>query len=46
MEKMRLKKVKIPKVDITEFPYENLKIDDFWDDLYNPPKKMKKYKKD
>lgn len=46
MEKTRLKKVKIAKVDLTEFPYECLKVDEFWNDLYNPPKKMKKYKRD
>ena len=35
-------KVKIEKQDIKSFLIEKMTIDPFWEDLYNPPKKVKK----
>jgi len=35
-------RIKVSKVDLKTFVLENLTIDPYWDDLYNPPKKTKK----
>ena len=35
-------KVKIEKQDLKSFLIEKMTIDPFWEDLYNPPKKLKK----
>jgi hypothetical protein len=32
----RVPKVKIDQVDLNMFTYEDLIIDPYWDDLYNP----------
>ena len=41
-------KVKVDKVDLKTFLYEQLTVDPFWDDVYNPPqrecKKLKRLK--
>ena len=29
-------KIKINNVDLQSFLYENLEVDPYWDDLYNP----------
>ena len=45
MMSKRAQKVKISDVDLKEFLYEQLEIDPYWDDLYNPPEKPKKKKR-
>lgn len=44
MKTMPSNKIKITENDIKNFPQNELKIDPFWDDLYNysPNKKKKK----
>lgn len=43
--KPKVPKVKIPEVDLKTFLIESLKVDPYWDDLYNlPPKKQNKYR--
>lgn len=29
-------KMKVPAVDMEHFPYESLRVDPYWNDLYNP----------
>lgn len=41
----RIPKVKIPEIDLKEFLYEQLEVDPYWEDLYNPPEKPKKRKR-
>lgn len=41
--KPRVPKVNIPKVDLKSFLVENLEVDPYWDDLYNPKPKKKRY---
>ena len=45
MMSKRIPKVKIPEIDLKEFLYEQLEVDPYWDDLYNPPEKPKKRKR-
>lgn len=33
---MRTCKVEVPKQDIVNFPVNEMQIDPFWNDLYNP----------
>lgn len=41
----KVPKVKIPDIDLTSFLYEQLEIDPYWDDLYNPSEPIKKRKR-
>ena len=45
MKTKKVPKVKIPEVDLKEFLYEQLEVDPYWDDLYNPPEPIKKRKR-
>lgn len=45
LKKKRIKvtlKVKLEEVDLNNFAFETLVVDDYWSDLYNPPMKDKK----
>lgn len=42
--KIKVPKIKIPINDLKCFLIENLKIDPYWNDLYNPINKKNKYK--
>ena len=33
-------KIKVSKTDRMQFPSENLQVDPYWNDLYNPPKRQ------
>lgn len=37
---MKPQKLKVDIVDISHFPMESLKIDPYWNDLYNPPQQQ------
>ena len=37
----KTKKIKIDKFELEQFPYDQLVIDPYWDDLYNPIVKPK-----
>lgn len=41
----KLPKIKIEQTEIQVFKYEDLVVDPYWDDLYNPKEKNKKYNK-
>lgn len=41
----KIPKVKIEAVDLKEFLTDQLTIDPYWDDLYNPPQKSTKKRK-
>ena len=42
MKTKKVPKVKIPDIDLESFLYEQLEVDPYWDDLYNPPQESKK----
>ena len=42
--KVKVPKVKIPKIDLNTFTMEDLIVDSFWEDLYNPDKQSQKLK--
>ena len=39
----KLPKIKIDQIDFKTFAYEDLVIDPYWEDLYNPKINKKKY---
>ena len=41
----KLPKIKIEQIEIQVFKYEDLVIDPYWDDLYNPKESNKKIEK-
>ena len=41
----KMPKVKIDPIDLQSFLYEELEVDPYWDDLYNPPQREKKRRK-
>lgn len=44
-KKPKVPKIKIPPIDLKIFLVESLKVDPYWEDLYNsPPKKKNKYR--
>ena len=45
MKTKKIPKVKIEAVDLKEFLTDQLTIDPYWDDLYNPPQKSIKKRK-
>ena len=44
-KKSKIPKIKITEVDMYSFTIEQLVIDPYWEDLYNPPKKVNKFGK-
>ena len=44
MKSKRTPRVKIDSVDLQSFLYEQLEVDSYWHDLYNPPENPKKKK--
>ena len=40
--KIRVPKIKIPKIDFESFKSEDLKLNSYWEDLYNPDIKKSK----
>lgn len=38
-------KIKIEDVDLQSFTFDQLVVEPYWDDLYNPPAKSKKKRK-
>lgn len=38
-------KIKIEDIDLQSFTFDQLVVEPYWDDLYNPPVKSKKKRK-